>query len=283
MNIRKISSSLAAALVAGTVGLPLGAWQSLAGGEPGPVASPTMAGVQRMFYTGRYDLAATSALALRTLHPDDLDAYEIRTAALHFQLRAALGENKDPDKAFKQCVRCPELLKAFLSDTQQGVSLARARLRANPKDDTALFFLGKLDLNYVWLELSTLGRRTGWNEYWEARRSLDAVLKRDPRNVRARVARAWIDYIVDTKMTRGTRWLLGGGSRKRALAAVQEAASTEAELFAHTEAEFGLWDMLIREKNFAEATVVARRLAKAFPENREVAAFLKAHDPAGRP
>jgi len=62
-----------------------------------------------------------------------------------------------------------------------------------------LFFLGKLDLNYVWLQLGPLRRKTGWDEYWEARRSLDAVLKANPRHVRARVARAWIDYIVDTR------------------------------------------------------------------------------------
>jgi hypothetical protein len=31
--------------------------------------------------------------------------------------------------------------------------------------------------------------------------------------LRARVARAWIDYIVDTRMPLGTRWLLGGGNK----------------------------------------------------------------------
>ena len=56
--------------------------------------------------------------------------------------------------------------------------------------------------------------RAGWILYQlgrhaDARRSLDAVIKDHPRNVRALVARAWIDYIVDTKMPWGTRWLLG--------------------------------------------------------------------------
>src|SRR4029077_20535197 len=102
--------------------------------------------------------------------------------------------------------------------------------------------LGKLDLNYVWLQLGPLGRKKGWDEYWEARRSLDAVLKRNPGHVRARVARAWIDYIVDTRMPRGTRWVLGGGDRKRALSTMQESADAEAAYFVHVEALFALWD-----------------------------------------
>ena len=33
--------------------------------------------------------------------------------------------------------------------------------------------------------------------------------------------------------------------------------------------------MLLRDKNIAEATEVAKRIAQAFPENTEVAVFLK--------
>jgi hypothetical protein len=153
--------------------------------------------------------------------------------------------------------------------------MARARLKANPLDDTAQFCLGKVDLNYLWLNLGTLGRRTGWSEYWEARRSLDAVLKRNPKHVRARTARAWMEYIVDTRTTFATRWLLGGGSRKRALEWVRDAASADADFYAHTEAEFALLEMLVREKDIPSAVVVARRLAKDFPENKELVAFLK--------
>ena len=45
--------------------------------------------------------------------------------------------------------------------------------------------------------------------------------------------------------------------------------------FSHAEAEFALWDMLLRDKNVPEATEVAKRIAQAFPENTEVAVFLK--------
>ena len=74
----------------------------------------------------------------------------------------------------------------------------------------------------------------------------DAVVA-EARHVRARVARAWIDYIVDTKMPWGSRWLLGGGNRKQALADIREAALMETDFFSHVEAEFALWDMEVRK------------------------------------
>ena len=169
------------------------------------------------------------------------------------------------------------LLDAFVRDTRAGQAAARAKVKASPNDDAALFLVGKLDLNWVWLQAGTLGRKTGWSEYWEARHSLDAVLKHNPQHVRAKVARAWIDYIVDTRLPRGTKWVLGGGSRKRALQALREAVMADADTFTKAEARFGLWDMLVREKNYSEAVVVARELAKDFPENTDLPKFLKAH------
>jgi hypothetical protein len=277
--MRKILQLLVASVIGGAVCLSAGGLQVLSHNENVAVERTLLTDAQRLFYTGRYDDAAALALVLRASNPQDLAAFEIRTSALHFQLKEALGNQADKALAFKQCIPCAQWLKAFLSDTSQGQIVARGHLRTHPDDDAALFLLGKLDLNYVWLHLGTLGRRTGWNEYWEARKSLDAVLKRDPRHVRARVARAWIDYIVDTKMARGTRWLLGGGSRKRALIAVHEAAGTEAAFFDRTEAEFALWEMLVRERKLADAAVVAQRLATNFPENPGLAAFIKANAP----
>lgn len=234
-----------------------------------------LAGAQRAFFNARYALAADLALALQTSDPDALAAYEIRTSALHFQVRDALGREADKGKAFKQCAACPDLLKAFLTDTANGQVLARARLQADPADDDALFFLGKLNLNYVWLHLETLGRKTGWSEYWEARRSLDAALKHNPRHMRARVARAWVDYIVHTKMARGTRWVLGGGSKKRAFIGARAAAADDSDFFVRVEAEFALWEMLVRDRQLAEARAVAQRLARDFPENHKLAKFLE--------
>ena len=180
-------------------------------------------------------------------------------------MRRALGEPKNRETAWKQCAACQELMPVFMAELAAGQAAARARLQKNPADEEALFFLGKLDLNYVWLQLGTVGRKTGWSEYWEARKSLDAVLKQNPGHVRAQVARAWIDYIVDTKLPRGTRWMLGGGDRKKGLLTVQQAARSAADPFVQAEAMFGLWDMQVRERNMADAVVTARALARRFP------------------
>ena len=241
------------------------------------VPDPALHAAQALFYNGRYADAVAATEPLCTRDVSALAACELRTSALHFQLRRALTDAPDREKAFAQCAACAALLADFVAETRRAQKTARAHLMASPGDEEALFFLGKFDLNYVWLHLGTLGRKTGWDEYWEARRSLDAVLKQNPGNIRAKVARAWIDYIVDTKMPRGTRWLLGGGSKKRGLQAVREAASAEADLFVRAEAGFALWDMQVRERNTREALVTARTLASDFPANPELRRFMGAH------
>ena len=252
-----------------------------------PIGPHTFGDAQNHFYNARYEAAAALTLSLRGSQPQDLANDELRTSALLFQLKGLLEQpddkhsnRKEADKkeALRLCAPCPALIAAFMTDVDHGKALARSRLAANPDDDEALFFLGKLDLNYVWLQLGPLGRKTGWDEYWEARRSLDVVVKRQPQHVRALVARAWIDYIVDTRMPWGTRWVLGGGSRKRALATVRAAVNIPSDFFTHAEATFALWDMQVRERDLRGAAQAGRELADDFPDNREVAAFLESRE-----
>jgi len=247
-------------------------------GGVGADAHDKLSGAQSSFFNARYDAAAAVALEIREADPEDLAAIELRAAALLFQLKATLGDRPDKGKAFKQCLECASLLPQFLSETTRGQAVARAKLREAPRDESALFFLGKLNLNYVWLQLGPLGKKTGWDEYWEARHSLDAVLSLNPNHVRARVARAWIDYVVDAKMPWGTRWILGGGSRKRALASMQAAAAADADFFVNAEARFSLWDLYVRERQMDRAIAVAQELERDFPDNAELAKFLSQKD-----
>jgi hypothetical protein len=248
-----------------------------------PHAQPaTLSDAQHLFYSGRYEAAAAAALLLQSSPEHALAAYELRTSALHFLMKRAMGSEPDKRRSFAKCDACPALLVQIRSDLAAGTTLARARVHANAQDEAARFFLGKLSLTDVWMQLGTLGRRSGWDQYWEARRSLDWVIKRNPQHIRARVARAWIDYIVDTKLPRGTKWLLGGGNRKRALLVIREAADAEAEPFTKAEANFSLWDIQQRERNIPGAVVTAQVLARAFPENQELVRFLNDHDPDSR-
>jgi hypothetical protein len=237
---------------------------------------------QRLFYSGDYDKAAAVTDVLCADRPDDLDACELRTASLHFQIRKALGETGqrgNKTAAWEACAACPALMSAFVAETARGQAFGRARLKLRPHDEHTLFFLGKVNLNYVWLQLGTLGRKTGWDEYWEARRSLDQVLRINPAHVRGRVARAWIDYIVGSSVPRGVRWVLGGGSKKRGLLAVREVVDRGgSKFFDQVEATFALWEMQIREREVPGAIATARVLARDFPDNRELGKFLTTHD-----
>lgn len=236
--------------------------------------SPQLRLARQHFYSARYNEAVAAAASLIPSGPEALAAYELRTSALHFEVKRQIGDAPNKAKALKQCAVCQPLLDAFTKDLTAGKALAREQLKTKPEDEWALFYLGKLDLNYIWLQLSTLGKRTGWGEYWNARHSMDAVLKTNPNNVRARVARAWIDYIVDTRVPFGMKWILGGGDRKKALKVITEAAAVNADIYDKAEAEFGLWEMLVREKRRDDALVVAKRLVRDFPENQDLQRFV---------
>jgi hypothetical protein len=88
------------------------------------------------------------------------------------------------------------------------------------------------------------------------------------------VARAWIDYFVDSRVPWGFKWVFGGGDRKKAVIALQAAVAEASDPFDKAEAEFGLWNALVREHRTADARVVAQRLLTSFPENGELKKFL---------
>jgi hypothetical protein len=267
------------ALIAVLAASPAHAQDASAGGvEAAATAAPVLGDAQRLFYNGRYEAADALTLELCSPDFDGLTGCELRSSTLLFQIKRAVAGQTDKEKALKACARCADWLAAFRTVTASAQVVARARLQSSPQDEATRFLLGKIDLNHVWLQLGVLGHKTGWGEYWEARKSLDAVLKQNPHNVRARVSRAWIDYIVDTQMPRGTRWVLGGGNKKRGLKTVREAAEVDSDLFIRAEAGFALWDMEVREGNMTGAVDTARGLARDFPENEELRKFLAVHE-----
>ena len=234
---------------------------------------------QRLFYSGGYD-AAAAALA-EPCRGGDAAACELRAAALLFRIKRELGSPPVTKRPWAACAACPGLLAAFKETNQGARELTRVALLTRPEDEELLFLRSKLALNHVWLELGVLGNKTGWSEYWEARKTLDKLLQKNPAHARARVSRAWIDYIVDTSMPRGTKWLLGGGNKKRGLTTVREVAAGKAPFFELAEARFALWDMQVRERKLAEALATARGLSRDFPYNQELHRFIARHGSAG--
>ena len=282
-------SACAGAVAAVLAAVPCGASQESRAATPSaPVSTPelpaevgaplSLEAGKHHFYNARFETAVEVTRALEAQQPDDLAVHELRSSALLFQLKRLL-EPRGKKVLLKSCPSCPELIRQFTADFHHARDMAKARVAASPDDVEARFFLGKLNLNYIWLQLGPLGKKTGWNEYWEGRRLLDEVLAVRPDHVRARIGRAWIDYIVDTRMPRMTKWVLGGGNKKRGLSVVEEVANNaSAEPFVAAEAIFALWDMQVREKQIPSAILTARRLAREFPDNPDLAKFLAANE-----
>jgi len=247
------------------------------------VPASALDSAQQLFYSGKYLEAMAATAPLRQVPGSALGAYELRTSALHFRIKRLLGSAKDKEAAFKQCQSCADLLKEFMADVTAGRVLAREGLKSAPRDEAQLYLLAKLDLNEVWLNNSTLGRRKGFGLYKDARREIDSVLAINPNNLRARVAHAWIDYAVDTRVPFGFKWILGGGDRKRALKNMREAAAMKGGHWEEAEASFGLWEMLAAEKMTNDALTVARQLIVTFPENEELQRFVATGGAKKRP
>lgn len=248
--------------------------QQAVAGQPADNRSPTLEAAQHHFYSSRYTVAADQALQRINATPTDLAAFELRTSALHFQIRRAMGNGKDRKAAFAACSTCPALLEVFLAEIKRGKEAAKARLVEAPADEQAMYYLSKINFSYVWLQLSTLGKRTGWDEYWEARRHVETVLKGHPSHLRARVAQAWMEYIVGSRVPWGTRWLMGGGNKDRGVRAMRNAAAAPGDVYSEVEADFALWEMLVREGKRAEALPMAKDLLAKFPDNEDLAKFL---------
>ena len=166
-----------------------------------------------------------------------------------------------------------------MTEANLGRSAARTRLKQNATDEDALFFLGKINLNSglgfilrLWTQ-DRLERILG-----SAQARLDTVLKMNPQHVRASSG-ARVDST--TSSTRRFRAPRDGCSAAAADSAgstrfaTREAAQADCPPpYVQAEAMFALWDMQVRERNLADAIVVARALARDFPDNRELTKFL---------
>ena len=95
---------------------------------------PTLEDAQRMFYSGRYEdaTAITSSLCAA----DDLEACELRTSSLHFQIRKAIGELADRNRAWTMCSACPTCWD-FIAETDRarpgsGEGAVKSQRRSGP-------------------------------------------------------------------------------------------------------------------------------------------------------
>jgi hypothetical protein len=75
-------------------------------------AHATLQEAQRFYYNGDYDEAAAVTPVPGSERPDDLDACELRTASLHFQIKKALGEAGQRGNKTTACSRVTSRITA---------------------------------------------------------------------------------------------------------------------------------------------------------------------------
>jgi tetratricopeptide (TPR) repeat protein len=163
----------------------------------------------------------------------------------------------------------PRVVEEFRSLTRAAVTLARARLRRDPKDIEALYFLGATE--GLKAAFATSVQRSFMSALSDGSSSVDRhreVLKLDPAFHDAELTIGLYDYVVGSlpgpvkllATVVGTR-----GSRKRGLATLQRVASEGH--WAKDDARALLIVLFKREHRYADALGLARELGEKYPSN----------------
>lgn len=163
----------------------------------------------------------------------------------------------------------PKIVEQFRVWTREAKKLAEARLKQNPKDAEAHYYLG-----------ATAGLKASFEEAVERRHfaamrdGSDAVdhhrdvIKLDPNFHDAEITIGLYDYVLGT-LPLAAKILVGvtgaRGSKKRGLAAIERV--TKEGKWARDDARTLLIVLYTRERRFADALVLARELAAKYPRN----------------
>jgi tetratricopeptide (TPR) repeat protein len=163
----------------------------------------------------------------------------------------------------------PRMVEEFRELTRTAAQLAKARLRRNPKDVEALYFLGATE--GLKAAFATAVQRSFMSALSDGSSSVDRhreVIKLNPGFHDAELTIGLYDYVVGSlpgpvKLLAsmvGTR-----GSKKRGLLTLQRVAAEGS--FARDDARALLIVLLKREKRYEEALNISRELGTKYPRN----------------
>ena len=207
--------------------------------------------------------------------PDHPGGYQFLAAGLWLKtlnesrrLQASLynqeGFYKEKDDAVD-----PKVSAEFRELTRKAKELSQARLKRNPKDVEALYFLGGVEgLKAAWggmVERSFMSALRNGSDTVDHHRD---VLKLDPGYTDAKVTIGMYDYVVGTLpplVKLGATFIGVRGSRKRGLAEMEEVAREGK--WARDDAKSLLIALLKREGRFRDAYTYAGELATKYPHN----------------
>ncbi len=162
-----------------------------------------------------------------------------------------------------------ETEKWFLSEVAAAMSLADARLAANPNDAGALYAKGisyGLRSDYYWVVKKSW--RDSLRDATAARRLHNRVSELEPNNVDARLVQGLHDYIVGSLpfMYRVLGFLVGiHGDKEKGIRTVQQVAQSGKDN--SVDAEIFLCALYRRENQPRKAVPLIRDLIRRFPRN----------------
>src|SRR5712691_1815326 len=163
----------------------------------------------------------------------------------------------------------PRVVDQFRAWTRQARVLAEARLKTNPRDPEALYFLGATEgLKATFEEAVERRHFAALKDGSDAVDRHREVIKLDPAYHDAEITIGLYDYTVGSlplayKILAGVAGF--HGSKKRGLAAI-ERVTTEGR-WARDDAKTLLIVLYTREKRFAESATLARELGAKYPRN----------------
>src|SRR4029079_11956904 len=163
----------------------------------------------------------------------------------------------------------PKIVEEFRTLTRQARLLTEARVKQNPKDVEALYFLGAIQgLKASFAEAVERRHFAALKDGSDAGDKHREVIKLDPNYVDSEITMGLYDYTVGSlplpvKLMAGVMGFRG--SKKRGLATLERVAKEGNWI--HDEAKTLLIVLYTREKRFAEAAAYARELAAKYPRN----------------
>ena len=226
-------------------------------------------------YNLDYEGARRRFRELTVVFPNHPAGYELLAASLWLKtlnesrrLQASLYNNEGFYKEKDDKVD-PKVQAEFRELTRKTKELCEARLKADPKDADALYYLGAVEgLKAAWgsmVERSFMSAMTNGKDSVNHHRDL---LKIDPKYTDAKVTIGMYDYVVGALpplVKLGATMIGYRGSKKRGIATLEEVAREGR--YARDDAKTMLVALLKRERRYREAYNYANELATKYPRN----------------
>ena len=226
-------------------------------------------------YNLDYEGARRRFREMTTAFPEHPAGYQFLAASLWLKtlnesrrLQASLYNNEGFYKE-KDDKADPKATEEFKELTRKTEQLCDARLKQNPKDTDALYYLGASEgLKAAWgsmVERSFMSALSNGKDSVGHHRDL---LKIDPAYTDAKVTVGMYDYVVGTLpplVKLGATFIGLRGSKKRGLATLEEVAREGR--WARDDAKSLLIALLKRERRFRDAYTYANELATKYPRN----------------